>query len=117
MKRLVILICLMVSATIALADEYTVVCVYEKQRVEYGVKAIDNLDNIQEISCLLVPTKVDEGTYSVLLTRKDTNLYKIEGTDLYLETQFCFEICIMEEAVLVIHNYGDISFGTVIFED
>ena len=105
------------SVTFAFADEYNVICIYEKQQVKYGVKAIDNFDNIQEVSYLLVPTKVDEGTYSVLLTRKDTNLYKIEGTDLYIETQFCFEICIMEEAVLVIHNYGDLSFGTVIFED
>lgn len=38
--------------------------------------------------------------YSMTVTRKDTDLYRIDGTRLYVETRWCYEFAIGEEAIL-----------------
>ena len=40
-------------------------------------------------------------TYRVTVTRKDDNLYKIDGTKLYIKTNYCYEYSYSEKAILV----------------
>lgn len=115
MKRLIIILLCIFSTFNAFADEYDAVRIYEKQYVEYGVKAVDNLDEVREIQYLLVPAEVEDGSYSVNLTRIGNNLYQIDGTNLLIETQFCYEYCFGEEAVLIVRNYNGITIGKIVF--
>ena len=118
MRKIIAIIILVICGILNIyADKYDVKNIFYKERVEYDTRAIDNYGNIKEIDYILRPTQIDEGKYTVKLTRVDTNIYKIDGTDFYIETQFCYEYCYSEEVLLIIHNYADRSFGIVVFYD
>ena len=98
-------------------QSYDVAQVYKAVELERGSKIIDSYGNIKEGKTVLVPTKIDEGKYSVELTKIDSNFYKIYGTDLYVETKYCYEYANREDVVLVIKsNYG-YTKGEVVFID
>ena len=112
-------LCLITSASLspekASSSSYTVVCVYESIEIPSGSKALDSWGNLKEINDVYVPTKVDKGKYTVELTRIDSNFYRIYGTDLYIETQYCYEYATREEVVLnITSNYG-YARGEVVF--
>ena len=91
--------------------------VYEAVELKSGSKSIDSYGNVEDAKIVLVPTKLDEGKYSVELTKVDSNFYKIYGTDLYIETRYCYEYVTRDDAVLIIEsNYG-YTKGEVIFID
>ena len=103
--------------SVSSGDTYDVAQVYEAVELKSGSKSIDSYGNVEDAKIVLVPTKLDEGKYSVELTKVDSNFYKIYGTDLYIETRYCYEYAIRDEAVLVVEsNYG-YTIGEVIFLD
>lgn len=56
---------------------------------------------------------IKSGSYSVTVTRKDSNWYEIFGKDLFIETSLCLQLAIMQDATLDI-SYG--GKGTIYFE-
>ena len=103
--------------SVSSGDTYDVVQVYEAVELKSGSKSIDSYGNVEDAKIVLVPTKLDEGKYSVELTKVDSNFYKIYGTDLYIETRYCYEYATRDDAVLIIEsNYG-YTKGEVIFID
>lgn len=98
-------------------DSYDVAQIYEAVELDSGSKVIDSYGNVKEAKTVLVPTKLKEGKYSIEVTKVDSNFYKIYGTDLYIETRYCYEYASREDAVLIIEsNYG-YTKGEVIFID
>ena len=76
---------------------------------------MDTYGNIEEAKAVFVPTKIDAGKYEVELTRIDSNFYQICGTNLYVETKYCYEQATRDDAILwVTSNYG-YTRGEVIF--
>lgn len=56
-----------------------------------------------------------EGIFKIEVTRKESNLYKVEGTDYYIETRYCYEYTTHDEVILKVEsNYG-YGKGTIIF--
>lgn len=103
--------------SVSSGDTYDVAQVYEAVELKSGSKSIDSYGNVEDAKIVLVPTKLDEGKYSVELTKVDSNFYKIYGTDLYIETRYCYEYATRDDAVLIIEsNYG-YTKGEVIFLD
>ena len=51
--------------------------------------------------------------YEVSLTRKGSNVYKIDGKDIIIQTRYCYVYAYSEEAILKTSGYG----GEVIFFD
>lgn len=51
--------------------------------------------------------------YEVNLTRKGSNVYKIDGKDIIIQTRYCYVYACSEEAILKTSGYG----GEVIFFD
>lgn len=99
------------------SSEYDIEGIYKTVSVDYDTKAITRMGSVvEDIDYILVKTNVDEGNYRVRLTRKDTNLYKIEGADLYVMTKYCYEYCYNEEVILKIYNVGGYSYGKVVFD-
>lgn len=97
------------------SSSYNVVCVYEAVDIPSGSKALDTWSNLKEIKAVFVPTKIDKGKYSVEVTRIDSNFYQICGTELYIETQYCYEYATREEVVLnITSNYSN-ARGEIIF--
>jgi hypothetical protein len=38
--------------------------------------------------------------YKVTVSRVDANLYRVDGTKVYIQTRWCFEYAVMDDAVL-----------------
>lgn len=51
--------------------------------------------------------------YEVNLTRKGSNVYKIDGKDIFIQTRSCYVYAYSEEAILKTSGYG----GEIIFFD
>lgn len=97
------------------SSSYNVVCVYESVDIPSGSKALDTWSNLKEIKAVFVPTKINKGKYSVEVTRIDSNFYQICGTELYVETQYCYEYATREEVVLNITSNYNNARGEIIF--
>ena len=89
----------------------------EKQmRLDKFLSEVANITR-KDAKAVFVPTKIDTGKYQVELTKIDTDFYQICGTDLYIETKYCHEYAIREDAILnITSNYG-YTRGEVIFLD
>ena len=103
------------SHSLADASSYDVAGIYEKVELKDGAKAQDSYGNIKDVKAVYVPTKIDTGKYEVELTKIDSNFYHICGTNLYIETKYCYEYATRDDAILnITSNYG-YTRGEVIF--
>lgn len=88
---------------------------YVEIEPDYDTKVVTRNGSIEDAEMILVPTKLNVGKYEVRLTRKDLDMYKIEGTDYWIETKYCYEYPSWEPVTLIItSNYG-FTKGKVIF--
>jgi hypothetical protein len=79
-------------------------------------KVLTTSGDIEGVDLILVPTKPEIKTYKVTLTRKTTNLYKVEVSNLYIETNYCAEFPTDKEVVLkVSSSYGNVK-GVLSYE-
>ena len=96
-------------------DSYDIAGIYEKVELKSGSKVLDSYGNVKDAKAVYVPTKIDSGKYEVELTRIDSNFYQIYGTNLYIETKYCYEYATRDDAILnITSNYG-YTRGEVIF--
>ena len=103
------------NTTFAGANSFDVAGIYEKVELKSGSKVLDSYGNVKDAKAVYVPTKIDTGKYEVELTRIDSNFYQIYGTNLYIETKYCYEYATRDEAILnITSNYG-YTRGEVIF--
>lgn len=97
------------------SDECDIAEFYKAVEPESDVKVLTTSGDLEEAELILVPTKMEEGTFKVEVTRKGSNLYKVDGTDYYIETRYCYEYATYDEAILKVEsNYG-YDKGTIIF--
>lgn len=47
-----------------------------------------------------------EDYYKITVSRDESNMYRVDGTQLYIQTKFCHEYGYYEKAVLVWHGRG-----------
>ena len=98
-----------------LSDECDVKEFYKAVEPESDVKVLTTSEDIEEVEVILVPTKMEEGTFKIEVTRKGSNIYKVEGTDYYIETRYCYEYATYNKAILKVEsNYG-YDKGKIIF--
>jgi len=97
------------------ANSFDITGIYEKVELKSGSKVLDSYGNVKDAKAVYVPTKIDTGKYEVELTRIDSNFYQIYGTNLYIETKYCYEYATRDETILhITSNYG-YTRGEVIF--
>jgi hypothetical protein len=89
--------------------------IYSAVAAPFGTLALTSLGEMDEIELVLVPAKIDDGTYSVAVSRMASNLYKVDGKNTYVKTRYCYEYAYSQDAVLRIDGPGS-SRGTLIFE-
>ena len=116
-----ILSCVILTASTirasASADSYDIAGIYEKVELKTGSKILDSYGNVNDAKAVYVPTKIDTGKYEVELTRIDSNFYQICGTNLYIETKYCYEYATRDEAIFSITSSYGYTRGEVIFLD
>jgi hypothetical protein len=98
-----------------LSDECEVKEFYKALETKSDVKVLTTSGDLEEAELILIPTKMEEGTFKIEVTRKGSNIYKVEGTDYYIETRYCYEYATYDEAILKVEsNYG-YDKGTIKF--
>ena len=120
--RFIILTCLMTllftsssSLSTSKASSYDITGIYEKVELKSGSKVLDSYGNVKDAKAVYVPTKIDTGKYEVELTRIDSNFYQICGTNLYIETKYCYEYATRDDAILNVTSSYGYTRGEVIF--
>lgn len=89
---------------------------YKAVEAESDVKVLTTGGDIEEAEYILVPTKLEEGKYKLSVTRKASNLYKVDGKDIFIETNFCYEFATYDDVILIVEgNYG-YAKGKIIFD-
>lgn len=95
---------------------YDVEVLYSVQNVTSGTIAITKMGQTEEIEKILVPMKLNPGTYKVNIKRIDSNIYEIVGGSIYIKTRYCYEYTYGEDAILDINTSYGFNIGKLIFE-
>jgi len=102
--------------------ECDVVQFYEIITSEQGVKVLTKSGEVQEVTFILKPVRINEGTYEVEISRKALNLYQISQardiklTKYCIETKYCQEFANYTKAIFKVEsNFGQ-SKGKLIFK-
>ncbi|MEQ8926074.1 MAG: hypothetical protein RLO81_09700 [Fulvivirga sp.] len=82
-------------------DEHDVIRFYKKIDLEYYTLDEDG----EEIDEIYVPTKVESGTYEVEVYKVSSNLYKINGTEIYMFFRYSPYLYSYDEGILEV-NYN-----------
>lgn len=99
----------------ASSSSYDIVEIYQEVRVDSGAKVIDSYGDLKDVKKLLVPTRLDNGKYTVKVTRIDSNIYQICDTNYYIQTRYCYEYATREEVVVSITSAYGYTKGEIIF--
>jgi len=90
---------------------------YKKVEVSTEEVLCVSYKSVTEPDYLLIETNdLKEGMYEVTVTRIDSHIYKIDGTDIFIKMPYCYEYCYSEDAYLKIKKYGSKLTGTLIWE-
>lgn len=100
-----------------LSDSYDITYIFEKYRPEGKMYAVSAYNNISDVDYLLIESEIDEGTYEVSVSSLEDGIFHIDGTDLYLELNLCYQVCYGDDAILKVEsNYGYFK-GSITFID
>ena len=97
-----------------LTSEYEIAEIYEADELLGGSKVLLG-ENLSEVSEVFYPTTLQTGKYSVYATRKATNLYQIDGKNIFIQTRLCHEYASSDQLTLVIEVGSGYSKGKLIF--
>lgn len=98
------------------ADKYDVKQIYEKVDLPDGAKAKKKYGSIDDAEYILVPKKLDKGTYKVKVNKLDSNLYEVVGKDIIIETKNCYEYASYKEVIFKITSTYGYSLGEIYFD-
>jgi hypothetical protein len=72
-----------------------------------------NLRMFMFLLLTLTPSVVIAGSYDISVTRKGSNLYKVDGENIFIHTRYCYEYVYYENSFLRMNGYS----GEIIFTD
>jgi len=119
MKKIIFLFCFLIISFVILyaqsTKSYDIETIYNVENVVRGTMAINRMGNFEEITSLLLPINLETGRYRVTVTRRDSNIYEINGHNMYIKTRYCYEYAYNQVVVLEITSRGGYSFGKIHF--
>jgi hypothetical protein len=118
MHRLIIVICFLTFFTSfkePISNECDIEAFYSGSTLKYGSKVLSSGGSLEDAELLLTPMDIERGKYVVNITRKGSNLYKVDNKNIYIVTKYCYEYSYSQEVVLSVEsNYG-YTKGKIIF--
>ena len=121
MKRLIIIfLTLLITGVASYAeDTYEVEYILERQEMPKGSKCLDRYDNVKEVKYVLVPIKLEKGTYEATIKRIDSNLYELKfgyNDVIYIETNYCHKYTSYgDKAILIVNDRYSYKKAKVVF--
>ena len=80
-----------------------------------GTKVLNSSDDLEDVKLLLIPMDIDKGNYVVKVTRKGSNLYKVDDKNIYIVTKYCYEYSYSQEVILKVEGSYGYTKGKIIF--
>lgn len=80
-----------------------------------GTKVLTSNDELEDVKLLLMPIDIDKGNYVLKVTRKGSNLYKVDDKNIYIKTKYCYEYSYSQEVVLKVEGSYGYTKGKIIF--
>ena len=80
-----------------------------------GTKVLNSSDDLEDVKFLLIPMDIDKGNYVVKVTRKGSNLYKVDDKNIYIVTKYCYEYSYSQEVILKVESSYGYTKGKIIF--
>lgn len=119
-RKVLALLFVAFAAVPAIADDgrsYAIEQFYLKEKLTRGSKVLLSMDRLEDnAEAILIPTEPVVGEYYVEVRKIDFNFYWIVGSDIYVETKFCYELAYPQtKAVLVVDSQYGIEKGKLIF--
>jgi hypothetical protein len=90
--------------------------IFQKVDIPENSRVLTMNGSFTTASLLLQPAPLENGKYEFSLTRRATNLYMVENSNLFIETKLCFNIGFQQSATVVIDNTDGYIKGTVTFQ-
>ena len=121
MKRLIIIfLTLLITGVASYAeDTYEVEYILERQEMPKGSKCLDRYDNVKEVKYVLVPIKLEKGTYEATIKRIDSNLYELKfgyNDVIYIETRYCYKYTSYgDKAIQIVNDRYSYKKAKVVF--
>ena len=107
MKHFLFTLLFLLTPLMMMAEE-DVTHIYKKIELDGEAIAVNRRDQtLEDVEYILVEAsnrEIDAGTYEVEVTRVDTHIYHIEGTDFYIKMPYCLDIAFREKAILTISD-------------
>lgn len=97
------------------SSRYDVVAVYQLLEAR-DLVAYTSDGEFRDVEMLFQRYNQNAGTYDVRVTRVNSNVYRVDGTSLYIRTRFCYQYGYGNRALLKITGYYGYSIGTIEFE-
>jgi hypothetical protein len=97
------------------SSRYDVVAVYQLLEAR-DLVAYTSDGEFRDVEMLFQRYNQNTGNYDVRVTRVNSNVYRVDGTSLYIRTRFCYEYGYGNRAQLKITGYYGYSIGTIEFE-
>ena len=91
--------------------------IFDAASAPSGTMALTPIGEVAEIDMILVPGKLDMGSYAVTVSRKAQDLYHVDGTQVYLLTAYCNEYSLATGAVLRYAGGAGAGSGKLVFSN
>lgn len=99
-----------------ITSEYEIKNFYEAVSPDNSdTKVFTKSGDLEDVEYVLIPAKMEEGKYKVTLSKKGSNIYRIDGTKYWVETRYCYEYASYEEVILIVESSYGYTKGKVIF--
>jgi hypothetical protein len=98
------------------ADACDVRGIFQSLDLPTGSIALSTGGDVQDIDQVLAPSKLGEGTYAVTVTRKGSNVYRVDVTSTYIVTRYCYHYGYSDKATLRWTSTGTFGVGKLEFQ-
>lgn len=98
-------------------EEFDIEEIYKGVIPNSGTMVLSLDEELVEPEIILYRTGIDIGKYSVNITRKADDLYKIDGKNIYIKTRYCYEYSYSAESILIIESSYGYSKGKIIIRE
>lgn len=112
----IVLLNVSLNASNSIRNSCDIDAVLEAQSLPLNSMALTSLGDYEEATEVLIPTSISDGTYSEYVTRKSSNVYKVDGKNVFVKTKYCYEYAYGQNAIIEITNYQGYTFGEVTFK-
>lgn len=97
------------------SSECEIEAFYKGSSPSNGSLVLTSKGEVEGVEMILTPIELEIGKYVVNVTKKSSNLYKIDNKNVYIRTKYCFEYAYSKEVILRVESTYGFTKGKILF--